>query len=51
MAEAALVHRVRQPMHARFDHPAARRAASDSLVLRLTCEGVSGIGECAPGRT
>ena len=48
MAEAALVHRVRQPMHARFDHPAARRAASDSLVLRLTCEGVSGIGECAP---
>jgi|UniRef100_A0AAU3I9J8 L-alanine-DL-glutamate epimerase-like enolase superfamily enzyme len=48
MAEAALLHRVRQPMHARFDHPAARRAASDSLVLRLTCEGVSGIGECAP---
>ncbi|MFJ7967304.1 mandelate racemase/muconate lactonizing enzyme family protein [Streptomyces sp. NPDC096324] len=48
MPEAAVLYRVRQPMHARFDHPAARRAASDSLILRLTCEGVSGIGECAP---
>ncbi|MET7987652.1 MULTISPECIES: enolase C-terminal domain-like protein [unclassified Streptomyces] len=48
MAEAAVLHRVRQPMHTRFDHPAARRAASDSLVLRLVCEGDSGIGECAP---
>ncbi|MGW1964988.1 mandelate racemase/muconate lactonizing enzyme family protein [Streptomyces sp. NPDC001935] len=48
MPETAVLHRVRQPMHARFDHPAARRATSDSLVLRLTCEGVSGIGECAP---
>ncbi|WP_339134340.1 enolase C-terminal domain-like protein [Streptomyces sp. f51] len=45
---AAVLYRVRLPMHARFDHPAARRAASDSLVLRLTCEGTSGIGECAP---
>ncbi|MGW0964748.1 mandelate racemase/muconate lactonizing enzyme family protein [Streptomyces sp. NPDC002516] len=35
-------------MHVRFDHPAARRAASDSLVLRLTSDGTSGIGECAP---
>ncbi|MFD5815766.1 mandelate racemase/muconate lactonizing enzyme family protein [Streptomyces sp. NPDC127038] len=45
---AAVLYRVRLPMHTRFDHPAARRAASDSLVLRLTSEGTSGVGECAP---
>ncbi|ASU78664.1 mandelate racemase [Actinopolyspora erythraea] len=47
MSEAVL-YRVRLPMRVSFDHPAARRATSDSLVLSLTSSGVRGIGECAP---
>ncbi|WP_189723283.1 enolase C-terminal domain-like protein [Streptomyces purpurascens] len=35
-------------MRTPFDHPAARRRTSDSLVLRLSADGVDGIGECAP---
>ncbi|MBW8800463.1 MAG: mandelate racemase, partial [Streptomyces sp.] len=35
-------------MRTPFDHPAARRRTSDSLVLRLSAGGVDGIGECAP---
>ncbi|UYQ62633.1 enolase C-terminal domain-like protein [Streptomyces peucetius] len=35
-------------MSTSFDHPAARRTTSDSLVLSLDADGVSGIGECAP---
>jgi L-Ala-D/L-Glu epimerase len=45
--EAGL-YRVRLPMQVPFDHPAARRTASDGLVLRLEAGGVCGIGECAP---
>ncbi|MEC4015050.1 enolase C-terminal domain-like protein [Streptomyces sp. H27-D2] len=37
-------------MRTSFDHPAARRTTSDSLVLSLEADGVSGIGECAPRR-
>ncbi|MBN0046120.1 mandelate racemase [Streptomyces actuosus] len=37
-------------MRIAFDHPAARRRTSDSLVLRLTVDGADGIGECAPRR-
>jgi L-alanine-DL-glutamate epimerase-like enolase superfamily enzyme len=33
-----------------FDHPAARRRTADSLVLSLTADGATGIGECAPRR-
>ncbi|EST24053.1 hypothetical protein N566_25230, partial [Streptomycetaceae bacterium MP113-05] len=44
----AVLYRVRLPMRVPFDHPAARRTASDSLVLSLTVGGVCGIGECAP---
>ncbi|MDH6112521.1 L-alanine-DL-glutamate epimerase-like enolase superfamily enzyme [Kitasatospora sp. MAP12-15] len=47
MAEA-LLHHATLPMRVGFDHPAARRSRSDSLVLRLTVDGASGLGECAP---
>ncbi|MGW1199775.1 enolase C-terminal domain-like protein [Streptomyces sp. NPDC002536] len=47
MAEALLLHAA-LPMQVGFDHPAARRRRSESLVLRLTLDGVSGLGECAP---
>ncbi len=48
MASEARLYRVALPMRIGFDHPAARRRTSDSLVLRLTVDDVSGIGECAP---
>ncbi|WP_198655232.1 mandelate racemase/muconate lactonizing enzyme family protein [Streptomyces geranii] len=48
MASEARLYRVALPMRVGFDHPAARRRTSDSLVLRLTVDDVSGIGECAP---
>ncbi|ORT54268.1 enolase C-terminal domain-like protein [Streptomyces sp. CB03238] len=44
----AVLYRVELPMAVGFDHPARRRSRSDSLVLRLDVDGVSGIGECAP---
>lgn len=44
----ARLYRVELPMRTSFDHPAARRTTSDSLVLSLDADGVSGIGECAP---
>ncbi|WP_410534781.1 mandelate racemase/muconate lactonizing enzyme family protein [Streptomyces sp. KL2] len=46
----ARLYRVALPMRIAFDHPAARRRASDSLVLRLTAGDATGIGECAPRR-
>ncbi|MEE1756030.1 mandelate racemase/muconate lactonizing enzyme family protein [Streptomyces sp. SP18CS02] len=49
MSEAAgRLYRVALPMSVGFDHPAARRSTSDSLVLSLTVDGVTGLGECAP---
>ncbi|MET9799310.1 enolase C-terminal domain-like protein [Streptomyces sp. NPDC006368] len=49
MSEAeARLYRVALPMRIGFDHPAARRSTSDSLVLSLTVDGVTGLGECAP---
>ncbi|MFI6338501.1 mandelate racemase/muconate lactonizing enzyme family protein [Streptomyces sp. NPDC050535] len=45
---AARLYRVALPMSVGFDHPAARRTTSDSLVLALTLDGVTGVGECAP---
>ncbi|MFI9076328.1 mandelate racemase/muconate lactonizing enzyme family protein [Streptomyces sioyaensis] len=36
------------PMRHGFDHPAASRCTSDSLLLELTADGESGFGECAP---
>ncbi|MFJ4830415.1 mandelate racemase/muconate lactonizing enzyme family protein [Streptomyces sp. NPDC088747] len=45
---AARLYRVALPMSVGFDHPAARRTTSDSLVLALTLDGVRGVGECAP---
>ncbi|MFI1799661.1 enolase C-terminal domain-like protein [Streptomyces sp. NPDC020379] len=47
MDEARLYH-VALPMRVGFDHPAARRRRSDSLVLWLSAGGVEGLGECAP---
>ncbi|MCZ7458933.1 enolase C-terminal domain-like protein [Streptomyces sp. WMMC940] len=44
----ARLYHVELPMRTPFDHPAARRRSSDSLVLRLTARGTDGIGECAP---
>ncbi|WP_369196618.1 enolase C-terminal domain-like protein [Streptomyces djakartensis] len=44
----ARLYHVRLPMRTPFDHPAARRRSSDSLVLRLSADGTDGIGECAP---
>ncbi|MEU7298272.1 enolase C-terminal domain-like protein [Streptomyces exfoliatus] len=46
----AQLYRVELPMAVGFDHPARKRSASDSLVLRLEVDGLSGIGECAPRR-
>lgn len=46
----ARLYRVALPMRIAFDHPAARRRTSDSLVLRLTAGGATGLGECAPRR-
>ncbi|MEV7512189.1 enolase C-terminal domain-like protein [Streptomyces sp. NPDC091201] len=46
----AELYRVELPMAVGFDHPAHRRTTSDSLLLRLTVDGWSGIGECAPRR-
>ncbi|MEU3526765.1 enolase C-terminal domain-like protein [Streptomyces sp. NPDC038707] len=46
--DEARVHHVRLPMRYGFDHPAKRRRTSESLLLRLTVDGVSGHGECAP---
>ncbi|MFE9427490.1 enolase C-terminal domain-like protein [Kitasatospora sp. NPDC006697] len=46
----ATLYRVELPMAVGFDHPAKRRTASDSLLLRLSVDGVSGLGECAPRR-
>ncbi|MDX2541804.1 mandelate racemase/muconate lactonizing enzyme family protein [Streptomyces sp. WI04-05B] len=48
MASEARLYRVALPMRIGFDHPAARRRTSDSLVLRLSVDDASGIGECAP---
>lgn len=36
------------PMRHGFDHSAATRRTSDSLLLKLTADGESGFGECAP---
>ncbi|MEV6259576.1 enolase C-terminal domain-like protein [Streptomyces sp. NPDC051784] len=47
---SARLHHVELSMRTPFDHPAARRRTSDSLVLRLSAAGVEGIGECAPRR-
>lgn len=44
----ATLYRVELPMAVGFDHPVKRRSASDSLVLRLTVDGATGLGECAP---
>ncbi|MFE2056261.1 mandelate racemase/muconate lactonizing enzyme family protein [Streptomyces sp. NPDC059446] len=44
----ARLYHVELPMRTPFDHPAARRRTSDSLVLKLSAGGVDGIGECAP---
>ncbi|MGW2649140.1 enolase C-terminal domain-like protein [Streptomyces sp. NPDC001393] len=44
----ATLYRVELPMAVGFDHPAKRRSASDSLLLRLEADGVTGLGECAP---
>ena len=44
---AALYH-VTLPMSVSFDHLAKSRRTSDSIVLQLTVDGVSGLGECAP---
>ncbi|MCP3820218.1 mandelate racemase [Streptomyces sp. A3M-1-3] len=44
----ALLYRVELPMRSAFEHPAARRKTSDSLVLRLDADGAYGVGECAP---
>ncbi|WP_406149309.1 mandelate racemase/muconate lactonizing enzyme family protein [Streptomyces sp. NBC_01012] len=44
----ARLYHVELPMRTPFDHPAARRRTSDSLVLRLSAGGVDGLGECAP---
>ncbi|MEY9939129.1 mandelate racemase/muconate lactonizing enzyme family protein [Streptacidiphilus sp. MAP5-3] len=44
----AVLYWVRLPMATPFDHPAARRRTSDSLVLRIGVDGVYGVGECAP---
>ncbi|MFF9485503.1 enolase C-terminal domain-like protein [Streptomyces sp. NPDC014676] len=44
----ATLYRVELPMAVGFDHPAKRRSASDSLVLRLEADGATGLGECAP---
>ncbi|MDH6144572.1 L-alanine-DL-glutamate epimerase-like enolase superfamily enzyme [Kitasatospora sp. GP30] len=44
----ATLYRVEQPMATSFDHPAKRRSTSDSLLLRLEVDGVTGLGECAP---
>ncbi|WNI16057.1 mandelate racemase/muconate lactonizing enzyme family protein [Actinacidiphila sp. ITFR-21] len=48
--DEARLHHVTLPMLVGFDHPAARRRTSDSLVLELTVDGVTGLGECAPRR-
>lgn len=47
-AGRARLYHVELPMRTPFDHPAARRRTSDSLVLSLTAGGVTGLGECAP---
>lgn len=47
-AGRARLYHVELPMRTPFDHPAASRRTSDSLVLRLAADGVTGIGECAP---
>ncbi|MFD7164275.1 enolase C-terminal domain-like protein [Streptomyces violascens] len=44
----ATLYRVELPMAVGFDHPARRRSASDSLLLRLEIDGTTGLGECAP---
>ncbi|MET9780844.1 mandelate racemase/muconate lactonizing enzyme family protein [Nocardiopsis alba] len=44
----ARLYRAAPPMLARFDHPAARRSTADGLVLSLTVDGTTGVGECAP---
>ncbi|MER6285414.1 enolase C-terminal domain-like protein [Streptomyces sviceus] len=47
-AGRARLYHVELPMRTPFDHPAARRRTSDSLVLSLSADGVTGLGECAP---
>lgn len=44
----ATLYQVELPMRVGFDHPAKRRSAAESLVLRLEVDGMSGLGECAP---
>ncbi|MEY9847845.1 enolase C-terminal domain-like protein [Streptacidiphilus sp. MAP5-3] len=44
----ATLYRIELPMAMGFDHPAKRRSTSDSLLLRLEADGVTGLGECAP---
>lgn len=48
MSDQARLYRVALPMRIGFDHPARRRSTSDSLLLSLTVDGVTGLGECAP---
>jgi L-alanine-DL-glutamate epimerase-like enolase superfamily enzyme len=47
-AGRARLYHVELPMRTPFDHPAARRTTSDSLVLSLSAGGATGLGECAP---
>lgn len=47
MLDAKLFH-VRQPMKFPFGHAAASRRCSDSIVLELTYDIFTGLGECAP---
>ncbi|WP_130796642.1 mandelate racemase/muconate lactonizing enzyme family protein [Streptomyces otsuchiensis] len=47
-AGRARLYHVELPMRTSFDHPAARRRTSDSLLLSLSVGGVTGLGECAP---
>ena len=42
------LYHVTLPMRYAFDHLANARRRSDSIVLELTHEGISGLGECAP---
>lgn len=42
------LYHVRLPMRVAFDHAAASRRTSDSVILALTLDGVTGLGECAP---
>lgn len=48
LVEGACLYHITLPMQVGFRHSVANRRHSDSVVLEISLDGITGIGECAP---